>query len=121
MARTDELIRVLEQLQSGTPEVSACALFAEDGLIMASAMPRHFDEGRAAGLVSTLMGMAARTALEFQRGALEHVVLEGALGHAVARPASPGTTLLVLADREAAIEVIRQAMAKAVPEIEKIL
>ena len=74
MSRTDELNRILRQLQSGTPEVEASALVSEDGLMIASALPQHIDEMRVAGMSSTLVSLGTRAALDLQRGTLDQVL-----------------------------------------------
>ncbi len=43
MSRVDQLNRILRSLQSSSPDVEACALISEDGLIIASTLPQHVD------------------------------------------------------------------------------
>lgn len=121
MSRTDDLNRVLRQLQSGTPEVEASALISEDGLMIASALPQHIDEMRVAGISSTLISLGNRAALELQRGGLDQVLVRGPQGYVVLMAAAQGTMLLTLANREAKLGLIFLDMTKTVKEIQKIL
>ena len=54
MSRVEELNRILRSLQSGTPDIEASALISDDGVMIASALPQHVEEMRAAGMSSTL-------------------------------------------------------------------
>ncbi|MBK7861253.1 MAG: roadblock/LC7 domain-containing protein [Archangiaceae bacterium] len=121
MSRTEELNKLLRQLQSGTPEIEASALISEDGLMIASALPQHVDEMRVAGMSSTLISLGSRAALELSRGGLEQVLVRGPQGYVVLSAAASGTMLLVLATREAKLGLVFLDMAKTVKEIAKVL
>lgn len=121
MSRTDDLNRVLRQLQSGSSEVEASALVSEDGLMIASALPQHLDELRIAAMSATLVSLGMRAAHELARGTLEQVLVRGPSGSAVMMAAGSGTMLLVLATRDAKLGLIFLDMTKAVKDIAKIL
>ncbi len=121
MSRTEELNRILRQLQSGTPEVEASALVSEDGLMIASALPQHIDEMRIAGMSSTLVSLGSRAAIELQRGGLDQVLVRGPQGYVVLMAAASGTMLLVLANREAKLGLIFLDMTKTVKDIARVL
>lgn len=121
MSRTEELNRILRQLQSGTPEIEAGALISEDGLMIASALPQHVDEMRVAGMSSTLLSLGTRAATELERGALQQVLIRGADGYVVMMGAASGTMLLVLATHEAKLGLIFLDMNRAIKEIAKVL
>ncbi len=121
MSRTDDLNRILRQLQSGTPEIEASALISEDGLLIASALPQHVDEMRVAGMSSTILSLGSRASAELQRGALEQVLIRGPQGYAVMVAAASGTMLLVLATPQAKLGLIFLDLSKAVKEIAKVL
>ena len=121
MARVDELNRILRTLQSGTPDIEASALVSEDGLMIASALPKHVQEVRIAGMSSTLLSLGMRAATELGRGALEQVLIRGANGYVVMVKAKSGTMLLALTTREAKLGLIFLDMSRAVEDIDRIL
>jgi uncharacterized protein len=121
MSRTEELNRILRQLQSGTPEIEASALISEDGLMIASALPQHVDEMRVAGMSSTLLSLGTRAATELQRGTLDQVLIRGKDGYVVMMGAASGTMLLALATHEAKLGLIFLDMTRTIREISKVL
>lgn len=121
MSRVEALNGVLRSLQSGTPEIEAAALISEDGLMIASALPRHIDEVRVAGMSSTLIGLGSRAAVELERGQLEQVLVRGDNGYAVMVNAAAGTMLLVLTTGSAKLGLIFLDLRRAAEEISKIL
>jgi predicted regulator of Ras-like GTPase activity (Roadblock/LC7/MglB family) len=121
MSRTEELSRILRQLQAGTPEIEASALISDDGLMIASALPPHIDEARVAAISSTLISLGTRAAAELQRGAFDQVLVRGAQGYVVLMVATQGTMLLTLANREAKLGLVFLDMSKSVEQIQKIL
>ena len=108
MSRVEELNRILRSLQAGTPDIEASALISEDGLMIASALPQHIEELRVAGMSSTLLS-------------LEQVLIRGEDGYAVMVNAASGTSLLVLAGKEAKLGLIFLDMNQAVSELERAL
>ena len=121
MSRVDELNRILRTLQSGTPDVDACAVISVDGLIIASALPQHIDEMRVGAMSSTLLSLGTRAAFELGRGELEQVLIKGPGGYAVMVSAASGTLLLLLATHQAKLGLIFFDMSRAVEQIKKIL
>lgn len=121
MSRTEELNRILRQLQSGTPEIEASALISEDGLMIASALPQHVDELRVAGMSATLLSLGSRAGQELARGKLEQILIRGPQGYAVMVDAGNGTMLLVLTTREAKLGLIFLDLHQAAKAIAKVL
>jgi predicted regulator of Ras-like GTPase activity (Roadblock/LC7/MglB family) len=121
MSRIDSLNKILRTLQSGTPDLEACALISEDGLMIASALPQHVEEVRVAGMSSTLLSLGSRAATELERGDLDQVLIRGKHGYVVMTKASSGTMLLSLTGKDAKLGLIFLDMTRAVDQIEKVL
>ena len=121
MTRTEQIDRILRSLPAGTPDIEACALISEDGLMIASALPQHIEEVRVAGMSSTLMSLGTRAALELERGSLDQVLIRGPSGYAVMMSAAAGTMLLVLASRSARLGLIFLDMDRTTREIARVL
>ena len=121
MSRVENLNKVLRSLQSGSPDVEACALISEDGLMIASALPAHIEEARVAGMSATLLGLGTRATKELERGQLEEVLIRGANGFAVMLDSGSGTLLLALASKEAKLGLLFLDMRRAVEDVRRIL
>ncbi len=121
MSRMDTVNRILRDLQTGTPDVEACALVSEDGLMIASALPQHIDETRVAGMTATLASLGIRAADELERGEVQQVLVRGANGYALMVQASNGTLLLVMASKAAKLGLIFLDTSRAAAQIAKVL
>lgn len=121
MSRVEQLNRVLRSLQSGSPDVEACVLISEDGLVIASALPQHIQEMRVAGMSATLLSLGQRAAHELTRGKLQQVLIRGENGYVVMTAGGNGTLLLVLTTREAKLGLVFLDMDHASTEIRKII
>jgi uncharacterized protein len=87
-SRSERLDRTLSELVGQVPEVEAAALVSFDGLAMASALPKDFDEDRVAAMSAALLSLGERAAEGLGRGELSQVYVEG----------ENGTVFLVSAD-----------------------
>jgi hypothetical protein len=106
MSRVDSLNRILRALQSSSPDVEACALISEDGLMIASALPQHVDETRVAGMSATLSSLGSRAASELERGEVQEVLVRGSEGYAAMMSSGHGTLLLGLASKQAKLGLL---------------
>lgn len=121
MSRVDSLNRILRSLQSASPDVEACALISEDGLMIASALPQHVDETRVAGMTATLSSLGTRAATELERGDVQEVCVRGADGYAVMMTSGSGTLLLSLASKQARLGLIFLDMRRAIDDLRRVL
>ncbi len=121
MSRFESLNRILRSLQSASPDMEACALISEDGLMIASVLPQHIDETRVAGMSATLSSLGTRAAAELERGDVEEVLVRGKQGYAVMMNAASGTLLLCLASKQAKLGLVFLDMRRAIDEIRKVL
>jgi predicted regulator of Ras-like GTPase activity (Roadblock/LC7/MglB family) len=120
-SRTESLNQSLRSLQTSTPDVEACAVVSEDGLVIASALPQGLDEGRIAAMSATLLSMGARTAVELRRGKLEQLFVRGENGYALVMSAGPHAVLLTLARKEAKLGLIFFELRRTGDDIAAIL
>ncbi len=121
MSRVDSLNKILRGLQSSSPDVEASALISEDGLMIASALPQHIEDGRVAGMSATLSSLGARAASELERGDVEEILVRGKNGYAVTIAAASGTVLLVLAGKAAKLGLVLLDMRRAAEDLRKVL
>lgn len=121
MSRVDNLNRILRSLQSSSPDVEACALISDDGLMIASALPQHVDETRVAGMTATLSSLGTRAATELERGEVQEVLVRGSEGYAVMMTSGSGTLLLSLASKQARLGLIFLDMRRAIDDLRRVL
>lgn len=121
MSRVDKLNSILRRLQTDTPDIEASALISEDGLMIASVLPQYAEEGRVAGMSTTIFSLGSRASRELERGGLKQVLVRGDEGYAIMVVASSGSVLLVLTTKEAKLGLIFLDMGRAVEQIKQVL
>ena len=121
MSRTRQLNEILRNLQAGTPDVEASALVSLDGLMIASALPQHIEEDRAAGMSAILLNLGGRAALELARGKLQQVYVQGEDGYIIMNQATEETVLLVITSKQAKLGLIFLDVKQAVSKISQVL
>jgi predicted regulator of Ras-like GTPase activity (Roadblock/LC7/MglB family) len=121
MSRVDTLNKILRSLQSSSPDVEACALISEDGLMIASALPQHVDETRVAGMSATLSSLGTRAAHELERGEVQEVLVRGTDGYAAMMNSGHGTLLLAMASKQAKLGLLFLDMRRATEDLKKVL
>ena len=104
--RTDMFQQTLEDLNSSTAEIEACALISLDGLMIASALPHGMDEDRIGAMSAALLSLGERTANELARGTLERVLIQGERGYVIMSSAGPEAVLTVLAKSNAKLGLV---------------
>lgn len=121
MERTESLNKILKNLQSGSPDVEASALITEDGLIIASSLPRDLDEVTVGGMSATLLHLGTRAATTLNRGDVKEVIVRGDEGYGVMVSAGSGVLLLVVANENAKLGLIFFDMRAAISAIKQVL
>jgi predicted regulator of Ras-like GTPase activity (Roadblock/LC7/MglB family) len=121
MERTDSLNKILKNLQTGSPDVEASALITEDGLIIASSLPRDLDEVTVGGMSATLLHLGTRAATTLNRGDVKEVIVRGDEGYGVMVSAGSGVLLLVVANENAKLGLIFYDMRAAINAIKQVL
>ena len=121
MERTESLNKILKNLQSGSPDVEASALITEDGLIIASSLPRDLDEVTVGGMSATLLHLGTRAATTLNRGDVKEVIVRGDEGYGVMVSAGSGVLLLVVANENAKLGLIFFDMRVAINAIKQVL
>ena len=121
MSRAERLNRIVQNVQTQSPDIEGCALISEDSLIIASALPQHIPELRVAGMCATLLALGTRAGRELQRGTLQQVLIRGENGYVVMMTASTGTMLIAMTTASAKLGLVFLDMSQAVEEVNKVL
>ncbi len=121
MHRIEELANVLGELQGSSGEIEACAVVSEDGLIMASLLPRGLEEAQIAAMSAAMLTIGTRTAKELKRGKVEQIFVKGDAGYVVIMAAGAHAVLLGLARRDAKLGLLFLDASRAAEEIRAVL
>lgn len=99
------MLEALDQLRRVSPEIIAAAVIGLDGALEATSAQTELED-LLGPTITTLSSIAARTAQELGRGALDATILEGAYGRIVTRDLGDGRTLVVVAEPEARLGLL---------------
>lgn len=120
-SREDQLVRALDALMQGSPDVQAAALVSLDGFTMASALPPDMQEDRVGAMSAAILGLGERAAAELGRGRLSQVFIEGNEGYVLLMSAGDRAVLTVLADKDAKLGLVLYDMRTAAEDMGRIL
>ncbi|NLE45949.1 MAG: hypothetical protein GX620_14610 [Chloroflexi bacterium] len=121
MSRTERLVRRLQELQMGTPDVEATAIVSVDGLTMASFLPAGVEEDRVSAMSAAMLSLGERIASELGRGVLDEVYVKGENGYVVLRAVGEEAVLTVLARQQTKLGLLFLDMRRASEDLATIL
>ena len=121
MTKVERLEAALSNLQTASTDVEASAVVSEDGLIMASLLPRGLEEAQIAAMSAAMLTIGTRTARELERGRVEQIFVKGADGYVVIMAAGAHAVLLGLARKDAKLGLVFLDASRAAEEIRAVL
>lgn len=119
--RADMLTSVLTELNGTSADIQASGVISTDGLMMASVLPAGLDEDRVGAMSAAMLSLGDRTAKELGRGALEQVLIKGALGYVLMVYAGEEAVLTVMAKPNAKLGLIFLDVKRAAESIADLL
>jgi len=121
VARSEQLVERLRELQRNTPDVEASALVSVDGLTIASALPSGVEEDRVSAMSAAMLSLGERIAGELGRGGLDQVYVKGAGGYVLLAAVGTEAVLTVMARSTAKLGMIFLEMRRAAEDLERML
>jgi len=121
MNKVKQLEASLANLQTASADIEASAVVSEDGLIMASLLPRGVEEAQVAAMSAAMLTIGTRTARELKRGKVEQIFVRGGDGYVLIMAAGDHAVLLGLARKDAKLGLIFLDASRAAEEIRAIL
>lgn len=115
--RTENVVKMLKDLQASTPDVEASAVVSLDGLIIASALPADVEEDRMAAMSAAMLSLGERTSEELQKGKLNQVFIKGDDGYVVLMSAGEEAVLSVMARKDAKLGLLFLDMGRTAETI----
>lgn len=119
--RTDEMVKLLKELQMTTPDVEASAVVSVDGLIIASALPADVEEDRVSAMSAAMLSLGERIASELRRGALDQVFVRGEDGYVLLMSVGEEAVLTALARKNAKLGLVFLDMKRTAAELLRLL
>ncbi len=119
--RTDEMVKLLKELQMTTPDVEASAVVSVDGLIIASALPPDVEEDRVSAMSAAMLSLGERIAGELRRGALDQVFVRGEEGYVLLMSVGEEAVLTALARKNAKLGLVFLDMKRSAAELLRLL
>ncbi|MGC8958616.1 MAG: roadblock/LC7 domain-containing protein [Chloroflexia bacterium] len=119
--RTDEMVKLLKELQMTTPDVEASAVVSVDGLIIASALPADVEEDRVSAMSAAMLSLGERIASELHRGTLDQVFVRGEEGYVLLMSVGEEAVLTALARKNAKLGLVFLDMKRTAAELLRLL
>lgn len=119
--RTEMFQQILEDLNSSSTDVEACALISTDGLMIASALPIGIDEDRVGAMSAALLSLGERAGRELARGGIDRVLIQGEKGYVIMSSVGSEAVLTVLAKPNAKLGLIFLDIKRAAEALAKLL
>ena len=119
--RTDEMVKLLKELQVTTPDVEASAVVSVDGLIIASALPGDVEEDRVSAMSAAMLSLGERIASELRRGTLDQVFVRGEDGYVLLMAVGEEAVLTALARKNAKLGLVFLDMKRTAEGLQKLV
>ena len=119
--RDQQLLTILNDLNSASADIEASAVISTDGLTIASMLPAGMDEDRVGAMNAAMLTLGDRSAQELGRGELEQVMVKGKGGYVLMTHAGPDAVLSILAGPTAKLGLIFLDGKRAAAAIAKAL
>ncbi|MGD1866427.1 MAG: roadblock/LC7 domain-containing protein [Phormidesmis sp.] len=118
---THQLNDLIQSFVTDTLHVQGAALVTAEGLPIVSTLPPGLEESRAAAMAAAVVGIGDRIGEELQRGATQHILLEGAQGYSILTFCTTETLFLVLASSEVKQGVLTLEIQRMIARIAQLL
>ncbi len=115
--RTEEMVKLLKELQMTTPDIEASAVVSVDGLIIASALPADVEEDRVSAMSAAMLSLGERIATELHRGTLDQVFVRGEDGYVLLMSVGEEAVLTALARKNAKLGLVFLDMKRTAAEL----
>lgn len=119
--RTEEMVKLLKELQMTTPDIEASAVVSVDGLIVASALPADVEEDRVSAMSAAMLSLGERIASELHRGTLDQVFVRGEEGYVLLMSVGEEAVLTALARKNAKLGLVFLDMKRTAAEVLRLL
>jgi predicted regulator of Ras-like GTPase activity (Roadblock/LC7/MglB family) len=113
------MLQSITSLRTVSPEVVLAAIIGGDGEVEAFSGQVEDLEGVVGPVSTTLSTLAARAVQELGSGGLQSIILEGTMGHVIARELGGGRTLVAVASSNARLGLLLDDVRACASEVNR--
>lgn len=121
MAKIDQIIEVLKDLESSTKDIEASAVVSDDGFIIASILPQDIDEDRVGAMSAAMLALGERAVRELSRGELEQTYVKGKEGYVIMTAVGEMAVLTTIVSEQAKLGLVFLEMKRTAEELLNLL
>ena len=119
--RTQRLQETIENLVSGTPDITGCAVVTDDGLLIGSVLPADTDEESVGGMAAVLLSLGTRVTYELDLGDVEQMLIRGSKANTLMVECGEGALLIVLMTRRAKLGLVFIDVRRAAKTLSELI
>jgi len=119
--RQEKLEEALRTLLEKTQDIDAAAIVGLDGFVMVSVLPPGYEADRLGAMSAALLSLGERTAIEFGRGELAQVFVEGTQGYVFLLAAGVDAVLTAIVRRGSKLGLVLSDIRNAAKSIAAII
>ncbi len=116
-----ELESTLREMSHADPQIVASAIVRNDGLVLASSLPKGSDEGIIGAMGAAVLNIGNRTVNELKRGELSKVIISGSKGDVVICGVGDSALLSAITNPDSNLGLVLLEMRRASEKIQEIL
>jgi len=116
-----ELESTLREMSRADPQIIASAIVRNDGLVLASSLPKDSDEGIIGAMGAAVLNIGNRTVNELKRGELSKVIISGSKGDVVICGVGDSALLSAITNSDSNLGLVLLEMRRASEKIQEIL
>ncbi len=116
-----EFENTLREMSRANPQIIASAIVRNDGLVLASELPKNADEGIVSAMSAAVLNIGKRSVNELNRGDLDKVIISGSKGDIVIRGVGRIALLSAITNPDSNLGLVLLEMKRAAEKIQELL
>lgn len=111
----------LNALHDRSAGVVTAAIFASDGLVIASSLPVDIDQERFGSMVAAILSLGARTTHELGCGTPQHLLVKSDQGHLLLVQAGAEAIMAAVIKAEASLDIVIEDVLQTATDAGRLL
>jgi predicted regulator of Ras-like GTPase activity (Roadblock/LC7/MglB family) len=121
MSKEESLDDILKNLLASVSEIKGAAVVSVEGLPIASALPRDYDETRIAAMTAAILSLGERAAQELDKGEMEQIYIRGKDGYLLVMSAGANAVLTVSTTKDIKLGLVFLECKRVCDRISKLI
>lgn len=119
--KEETLDDILKNLLASVSEIKGAAVVSVEGLPIASALPRDYDETRIAAMTAAILSLGERASQELEKGEMEQIYIRGKDGYLLVMSAGPNAVLTVSTTKDIKLGLVFLECKRVCDRIAKLI